>query len=419
MKNWFLRKGLVYRNDQLISEDVLIIDGIIVAFGEQAQALRDKFQGFVTDYDAEGLIISRGFIDLHVHLREPGGESKETIATGTKAAAAGGFTSVYAMPNTTPTLDNPEIIAAFTRRCNETAMVNVHPIAALTRGRLGQELVDYATLRKNGIRLFSDDGDPLSKAKVLQSMKAIANVNAVLVNHLEDKSLVGSGLFYQDIPAESEYQMLERDLQIVAETGCSYHAAHLSCAESVELIAQAKAQGLPVSAEVTPHHLVLTHEDIQEPLGHYQMKPPLRSRYDRDALVSGLRDGIIDVIATDHAPHGFEKENGVKAGSPFGVTGLETAFSVVYTHLVQTNKLSFLRMLECLTHGPAIISGEFPQLSVGSEADIVVLDLTVERQVSQDGFFSKGTNSPFVGQTFAGWPVLTLVCGTEKYRSHT
>lgn len=415
MKNWFLHNGFIYKNQQIARGDILVMDGKVVAFGSEATALRKTQSNPINDFVADNCVISRGLIDLHVHLREPGFESKENIATGTKAAAAGGFTSIYSMPNTNPTIDSLARLKSFEQLVAQNAHVKVRPIAALTKDRSGQQLYDYLPLVKAGIKFFSDDGDPIGNDLVLDAMKKLAACNGVLINHLEEKSLVGTGYFYEDIPPESEYLMLQRDLEWVAETNCRYHAAHLSCAESVDLIAKAKSQGLPVTAEVTPHQLTLTFEDINFPEGNFQMKPPLRTQKDRLALVEGLRNGTIDIIATDHAPHGIEKEEGLKPLLPFGVTGLETAFAVLYTELVLTGQVTLERLLEALTTAPAKISGESSDLTEGCDADLVVIDLKQVRTVNPARFFSKGTNSPYIGKAFCGWPVLTLVNGEPIY----
>lgn len=426
MNNWYLHDGLVYRSNQLQREDVLVINGRIAAFGHEAKAryeamLREapkEAAASITAYNASGCVISHGFIDLHVHLREPGFERKETIATGTMAAAAGGFTTICAMPNTNPALDSLETLTDLLQRIDQDAHVKVIPIAAVTQKRAGQALIDFAALRKHGVFLYSDDGDAVSSSLLIPAMNELAAVGGVLINHLEDKSLVNPGLFADAIPPESEYLMLKRDLAATAETQCRYHAAHLSCAESVELIAEAKEQGLPVTAEVTPHHLTLTMDDISKPKGHFQMKPPLRSAADRRALVEGLRLGIIDAVATDHAPHGREKENSIDLDSPFGVTGLETAFPVLFTKLVLPGMLPLERLLQALTACPGRILNQAGDLVVGSAADLVVLDLGREQVVRQEQFFSKGTNSPYLGQILKGWPVLTLVDGEERYNAN-
>lgn len=415
MDSWYLHDGIVFRSGKFQQEDVLIVNGKIAAFGLEAQRLRRQTSAPVRDYNAEGMVISHGFVDLHVHLREPGFTSKETIASGTMAAAAGGFTTVCAMPNTKPPLDTLNRLADLERRIKQYAQVKVVPIAAATRNRAGKVLNEYRDFVQHGISLFSDDGDPVETEVIAAVMKELAAVGGVLINHLEDKSLVKPGFFADAIPPESEYRMLERDLELVAKYQCRYHAAHLSCAQSVRLIAEAKAAGLPVTAEVTPHHLTLTIDDIAEPYGHYQMNPPLRTDADREALIEGLRTGIIDAVATDHAPHGREKEQGLYSDSPFGVTGLETAFPLLYSKLVLAGRLKLERLLAALTLGPGMVLGHNCDLAVGEAADLVALDLNQIRTVSADQFFSKGTNSPFIGQELRGWPVLTLVNGEEKY----
>lgn len=415
MNNWFLHNGLVYHDNALVKADVLVVAGEIVAVGADAHSKWLQSTYKIQDFDATDYIISPGFIDLHTHLREPGFESKETITTGTQAAAAGGFTTVFAMPNTNPVLDSLEHLAALNELIAKSACVKVKPIAALTRDRVGVELNNYAGFIQQGINFFSDDGDPLSADVAQVVMEQLAELGGVVINHLEDKTLVGSGFFAAAIPPESEYLMLLRDLEIVAKTGCRYHAAHLSCAQSVDIVAKAKAQGLPVTAEVTPHQLTLTTKDIKHPEGYFQMKPPLRSTQDRMALIKGVRDGVIDVIATDHAPHGREKVTGLYAGSPFGVTGLETAFSVLYTQLVLQGELSLERLLQALTTAPGEITGLPAEIKVGNPADIVVLNLQKLRTVEDEQFFSKGTNSPYVGAELQGWPIMTLVNGEARY----
>lgn len=414
MKNWYLPHGLVYRDGALMQEALLIKNGVIAAFGAQAEQECILLGDQVQIFDAKDCVISRGFIDLHVHLREPGGETKETVLTGSRAAARGGFTSIYAMPNTNPALDSMEQLCDFKKRV-ENAYVRVHPIACLSKNRQGKELIDYDSLCKAGVKIYSDDGDPATDEILLQSMTALAKTKGVFSNHLEDKMMTKGGFFHKDIPAASEYEMLERDLKIVAQTGCRYHAAHLSCKQSVELIREAKAKGLPVTAEVTPHHLLLTCDDIKEPKGYYQMKPPLRTTDDRDALIKGLVDGTIDCIATDHAPHGQEKDEGFGPQSPFGITGLETAFASLYTGLVLTKRVSLLRLLEALTSGPAHICNEIADLAIGSPADVVVVNLKKQGKIRKGEFYSKGSNSPFTNQEFTGWPVLTLISGEERY----
>ena len=422
MNNWYLHDGVVYRGRRLRREDLLVINGTVAAFGHEAkagfEAMKNADPASVTAYNASGCVISHGFLDLHVHLREPGFESKETIATGTKAAAAGGFTTVCAMPNTNPSLDSLDQLWDLKKRIQKEAQVKTIPIAAVTKNRAGQVLTDFAAFVEHGVVLFSDDGDPVPDPLLREAMTELAALGGLLVNHLEEKSLVKPGFFAEAIPPQSEYLMLERDLAVVAETGCRYHAAHLSCAESVALIAEARNHRLPVTAEVTPHHLTLTMDDICEPQGHFQMKPPLRTDADRRALIEGLRLCVIDAVATDHAPHGREKEHGMDSDSPFGVTGLETAFPVLFSELVLPGLLPLERLLDALTANPGRVIGQNHDLTVGQAADLVVLDLDRERVVCREQFFSKGTNSPYIGRKLKGWPVLTLVDGEERYNAN-
>lgn len=416
MKNWYLHNGLVYRNKRIKKESILIEAGRITALGPEADERRASLGDAINDLDLQDQLISRGFIDFHVHLREPGFEHKETIATGTSAAAAGGFTTVCPMPNTNPSLDSMERLRDLEKQIHKTAEVQVVPIAALTHGRKGQTPVDFKSFQHRGVLLFSDDGDPLEEHIAEEVFLGVKAVDGVLINHLEDKALVGEGFFYDQIPSKSEYLMLKRDLELVRRTRCRYHAAHLSCKESVDLIRRAKEEGLPVTAEVTPHHLTFSYLDIQEPKGHFQMKPPLRSEEDRQALLEGLKTGVIDLVATDHAPHGAEKEGGLFPGSPFGVTGLETAFPALYSYLVVAGDLSLERLLESLTVAPARLLGLAEELALGAPADLVILDLQREKTVTKEDFKSKGSNSAYLGDTLKGWPTLTLVAGEVKYR---
>lgn len=406
MDNWFLRRGRILEGTGFVERDLVISGGMITALGENLRASEDAIV-----YDAKGRLISPGFIDLHVHLREPGFPDKETIRTGTLAAARGGFTTLCAMPNTSPALDSKETIEDFQKRCEKEAKVQVLTIGALSKNRGGVHLVDFSSLHALGVRLFSDDGDGLSDLLAKEAMLGIYKVGGVLINHLEEKSLVKEGFFHDSIPKESETKMLVRDLKLVKETGCAYHAAHLSCKESVDLIRRAKKEGLPVTAEVTPHHLVLTYQDIKSPKENYVMKPPLRGEQDKEALLQGLLDGTIDCVATDHAPHGRSKSH----PWPFGIIGLETAFALLYTKLVLTKKMGLPRLLESLTTSPARILQSTASLAVGQAAHVTVLDLERKEIQTSTTLLSKGKNSPFLGEELWGHPVLTLQQGRLVY----
>ncbi len=408
MNSWFLHNALIFRHGQLRAGSILIEDGRITEFSPV------DVPPSIRKVDLQGRLVSRGFVDLHTHLREPGGSSKETLQTAAAAAARGGFTTVTAMPNTTPTMDCNQSVEALRRTVSELG-VKVEIAGAATVGRQGKEPVFLPALKEAGVWMVTDDGDPIEAGVMPVLLRAAAEQGMVVANHLEDPSLHGSGAFAPDMPPESEWGMLQRDLEWVKQTGCRYHAQHLSCAESVALVAEAKEQGLPVTCEVTPHHLALDTGHIGAPMGHYQMKPPLRTSADRRALVEGLATGVIDCVATDHAPHGVEKEGHWEPGMPFGVTGLETAFPVLFTELVLPGWLTLERLLQSLTEEPARIADIEPQLAVGQPADVVVIDLHGEQTVRTEDFASLGTNNPFVGRVLKGWPVLTLVDGMEVF----
>ena len=414
MKSWLLRKGMVFRGERLVRSDVLVVEGEVAAISPDLTVDTAGELG-IEEIDASDCLILPGFIDLHVHLREPGFTDKETVATGTEAAAAGGFTTVFAMPNTQPPLDSEAEVAAFSALCRRDQRISVLPIATATRGRRGTEPVDAAGLRSAGVLFFSDDGDGVPDDAIERVMQTIAAVDGIFINHCEYPA-VTNARFHPQLPKEAEFKMLERDLAYVSTTGCRYHVPHVSCSESVELIRMAKERGLPVTAEVTPHHLLLTADDVRPPTGHFQMKPPLRTEADRQALLEGLRTGTIDTIATDHAPHGTEKECDDGSTQPFGVTGLETAFPALYTELVLPGVLSLETLICALTVGPAIVSGHNCSLVPGCVADLTVIDLIRTRSVCREAFYSRGTNSPFIGCVFRGWPILTLFQGKTAYR---
>lgn len=414
MRSWFLRNGQVFQDGRLVNTDVLILNGEVAALGVDL-AVDTSAELGIEEIDVSNCLVAPGFVDLHVHLREPGFPDKETVSSGTRAAAAGGFTVVYAMPNTQPPLDSEASLASFHALCRREQHVSVRPIAAATRGRQGSQPVDTVSLRSAGVLFFSDDGDGVPDTSVESVMQAIAAADGIFVNHCEYLSNPGAR-FHPDLPKEAEYQMLRRDLAWVETTGCRYHAPHVSCFESVDLIRRAKEQGLPVTAEVTPHHLLLTVDDVRSPKGHFQMKPPLRTEADRQALIGGLCDGTIDAVATDHAPHGTEKEDEAAREQPFGVTGLETAFPALYTELVVPGVVPLETLVHALTRGPAAVTGESRALVPGRTADLCVVDLEQSRSVSREAFFSRGTNSPFTGCVFRGWPILTLSQGHTVYR---
>ncbi|GGJ55331.1 dihydroorotase [Anoxybacillus voinovskiensis] len=373
--------------------------------------------------DVDGQLIAPGLIDLHVHLREPGGEHKETIATGTLAAAKGGFTTVAAMPNTRPVPDTKTQMEWLVNRIRETAYINVLPYASITLRQLGKEQTDFAALKEAGAFAFTDDGVGVQSARMMyEAMKQAAALDMAIVAHCEEESLtykgcVHDGVFAKKhglsgIPSVAESVHIARDVLLAEATGCHYHVCHISTKESVRIVREAKRAGIRVTAEVTPHHLLLCDEDIPGLDANFKMNPPLRSKEDREALMEGLLDGTIDFIATDHAPHTeAEKQEGMEL-APFGIVGLETAFPLLYTHFVETNRWTLKQLIDWFTKKPAeAFRLEKGKLAVGAKADITVIDVQTEQTIDPATFVSKGKNTPFVGWTCKGWPTMTMVNG--------
>lgn len=410
-----------YQNGQLQQSSIRIEDGLITDLDAAPRADEQVI-------DASNRLLAPGFVDIHVHLREPGGEHKETIATGTAAAAAGGFTTICPMPNTRPVPDDRETLDALFKKIEETASVRVLPYAAISKNQLGQELVAFEEL--TDAFAFTDDGVGVQSAAVMrEAMRRAAKLGKTVVAHCEDDTLkagsVHEGAYseregLQGIPSLAESIHIARDVLIAEATGCHYHVCHVSTKESVRVIRDAKRAGIRVTAEVTPHHLVLTENDIEGQDPNFKMNPPLRSKADRAALLEGLRDGTIDCIATDHAPHAAdEKALGIER-APFGITGFETAFPLLYTKLVQTNQMTLSDLVDALTRKPAALFDlPYGRLEVGAPADLVLLDLETVRPVEPKSFYSKGKNTPFAGQLLTGYPVMTLVAGKIVFKGET
>ena len=370
-----------------------------------------------------------GFVDVHVHLREPGFPQKETIATGTAAAARGGYTAVCSMPNLRPAPDTPETLGLQRDIIRRDAVVRVYPYGCITMGQRGcGELVDFAALAPYAVG-FSDDGRGVQSEELMaEAMRRAAAVGRPIVAHCEVDELLRGGYIHdgaycrahghRGICSESEWRQVERDIRLVGQTGCRYHVCHVSTKESVELVRRAKAAGLPVSCETAPHYLLLTDEDLREE-GRFKMNPPLRGRADREALLAGIADGTIEAIATDHAPHTAEEKSRGLVGSAMGIVGLECAFPLLYTHLVLPGVVSLERLVTLMAVNPRRLFGLEGGVAAGDAADFTVLDLDARWEVDPAAFLSKGRATPFEGWRVQGRAVLTAVNGREVYRDET
>jgi len=397
--------------------DVALAGGRVAAIGPGL----DPEGGAVLD--AAGCIVAPGFIDMHVHLREPGFEHAETIETGARAAAAGGFTTVCCMPNTKPVNDSATVTSYIVARAQATAVVNVYPIGAITKGSAGEELPAYGSMKNAGIVALSDDGMPVMNARVMRrAMERAHALGLPVINHCEDLHLSAGGdmhegamsarLGLRGIPAVAEDVMVARDILLAELTGARYHVAHLSTQYAAAMVRQAKRMGLPVTCEVTPHHFVLNDGCLAGYDSNYKMKPPLRGAPHVDAMVEAIADGTVDAIATDHAPHpGSEKMQEFER-CPFGILGLETAVGLALATLVHPGRIGLARMIELFTTGPAgILHLDRGYLRVGGPADVTVFDTAREWRYDVTRSASKSSNSPFHGWTFRGGPVATVVGG--------
>ena len=400
--------------------DIYIENGVIQ---EIKAGLKTKADQTI---DLEGRIVAPGFIDMHVHLREPGFEEKETIKTGSKAAAAGGFTSIACMANTNPVADDVSIIKHIREVAERNGIVNVLPIGACTVGLKGEHITQIGEMQRFGAVAFSDDGRPISNAQVMRKVLEYTSMfKAIVISHAEDESLVNGGsmnegflstkLGLPGIPRAAETTMILRDIELANHFG-RVHIAHISTKESVEVIRQAKRNGAPITCETAPHYLTLTEDAVNGYNTNAKMNPPLRKEQDRLALIDGLQDGTIDMIATDHAPHTQDNKRVEFNLAANGIVGLETAIPLIYTKLVKTGLISLERMVEAMSTSPSKVFGLGKgTLAVGAVADITIFDPNLTKAVDKTKFYSKGKNTPFDGWELCGWPCLTIVKGVIKF----
>jgi len=397
--------------------DILVEDSKISKVAKNIQAAADKI------IDAQGKIVLPGLVDMHVHLREPGREDKETICSGSKAALAGGVTSVLAMPNTSPAIDSKENIKIIKTAIQKSAQANCFICAAITKGRLGEELSDFASLKKEGAIALSDDGSSVDKdALMLEAFKQAKKEDILVICHSEDKQLAAGGvvnlgftstrLGLRGISTESEYKRVERDIRLAKETGARVHIAHVSCQESLEIIARAKKNKVRVTCESAPHYFTFNEEAVLGYDPNFKMNPPLRSKEDMLAIRKGLADGLIDVIASDHAPHTENEKDIEFERAECGVIGLETELAAAITELLGNNLLDWSKLVLKMSLNPSRILGlNKGTLNVGADADIIVVDPEREWIVKKENFYSKSKNSSFIGRSLKGFVEYTLCQG--------
>jgi dihydroorotase len=418
---WILNANTVQSGSKTAKQHIFVNNGIIEQIMD-GNGKAPETNGHDT-IDAAGKLVTPGLIDMHVHLREPGFEHKETIATGTRSAARGGFTTIACMPNTRPVIDTVETVKYVLGKAESEGVVRVLPYGCITKNELGRELTDFDALKDAGVIGFTDDGVGVQNAQMMKNaMAKAASIGLPIIAHCEDDTLVEGAAFSEGefvrkhglkgIPNESEAIHVGRDALLAEATGVHYHVCHVSTEQSVRLIRLAKQNGVKITAEVCPHHLLLSDEDIPGMDANWKMNPPLRTPRDVQAVIEGLVDGTIDIIVTDHAPHSEEEKARGVDKAPFGIVGFETAFPLLYTKFVATGEWSLQFLVDKLTKLPADVFGlPWGTLNVGSPADIAIIDLDNEKEVNPAEFASKGRNTPFTGWALKGWPVATLVGG--------
>ena len=401
--------------------DIFVEDGLIAEVGQNLEKNADRI------YDAEGLVVMPGLVDLHVHLRDPGLEYKEDVVTGCRAAARGGVTSMMAMANTKPVVDTPELARYVEEKAKKAGNIHVYQAGAITKGLKGEELADIRAMIEGGVKAFSEDGKSVMNSALLaEAMSICAEYGIPVMSHCEDINMVRGGVVNADENAKRlgmkgitngvEDIIESRDAILAKETGCHLHLCHCSTKASPEIITEAKKMGVSISAEVCPHHFTLTSDDITSDDGNFKMNPPLRSKEDKEALIAALKDGTIDVISTDHAPHAAEEKNCSINKASFGIVGLETSAALTYTELVKPGILTLKQMVEKMSYNPArILKIDAGTLKVGHPADIAVFDFEHPYVIDPSEFASKGKNTPFGGKEVYGRTKLTVSGGLIEW----
>ena len=417
-----IKGGTVVAEGVSRKADVLVADGKIAAIGESLTADEQT-----EVFDAEGCVVTYGLADVHVHLREPGYSAKETITTGTRASARGGVTTVCSMPNLQPAPDAPETIAIEQQMIDEQAVIEVLPFATISSHRAGRELADIEALRPLSVG-YSDDGNGIQTEELMRkAMQRIAAVDGIIAAHCEDDSLLHAGYIHdgeyarihghKGICSESEWGPIKRDVVMAEEEKCRYHVCHISTKESVEIIREAKQRCSHISCETAPHYLVLCDADLKEE-GRFKMNPPLRAAEDRTALIEGIKDGTIEVIATDHAPHTAEEKSRGLKGSMMGIVGIETSFAICYTHLVRKGAITIEKLIALMSENPRRIFRLGGAMQVGERADIAVFDTTKPYRIDTAEFLSMGKATPFEGEEVYGRCMLTLFGGNVVWKEN-
>ena len=417
-----IKGGTIVADGKSYVADMLVADGKIAEIGNAIVADEET-----EVFDANGCIVTYGLADVHVHLREPGYSVKETITSGTRAAARGGVTTVCSMPNLLPAPDAPESIAIEQQMIDEQAVIDVRPFATISKGRERRELADIEALRDLSVG-YSDDGNGIQTEELMrEAMQRIAAVDGIIAAHCEDDSLLHAGYIHdgeyarqhnhKGICSESEWGPIKRDVKLAEEEKCRYHVCHISTKESVAIIREAKSKCDHISCETAPHYLVLCDADIKEE-GRFKMNPPLRAAEDREALIEGIKDGTIEVIATDHAPHTAEEKSRGLKGSAMGIVGIETSFAICYTHLVRKGVISIEKLIALMSENPRRIFRLGGALQVGERADIAVYDISKPYKIDSAEFLSMGKATPFEGEEVYGRSVLTLFGGEQVWKEN-